>query len=122
MGKMSKEKGKRFERHVAGLFRDYGYNAYRTAQYKGNTGDAGDVEGIPHIHIECKHQERMNLYDWMEQSIADAEAEGKDSLPVVIHKANNRPVLVTMRFEDWIRLLNEYISGLEISEGGYCYE
>ena len=45
MGKMSKEKGKRFERHVAGLFRDYGYEAYRTAQYKGNTGDAGDVEG-----------------------------------------------------------------------------
>ena len=114
MGKLSREKGKRFERDVASRFREYGYDAHRTAQYKGNTGQAGDVEGVPYIHIECKHQERMNLYDWMEQSVTDAAAEGGGNLPVVVHKANNEPVLVTMVFDDWIHMYSEYVSGKEL--------
>ena len=114
MGRMSREKGKRFERFVANLFKDWGYDTHRTAQFKGKTGDAGDVEGAPYIHIEAKHQERMCLYDWMEQSEADARAEGAGNLPVVIHKANNKSVLVTMKWEHWIQLYNEYVSGKEI--------
>lgn len=116
MGRMSREKGKRFELCVANLFKDWGYEAHRTAQYRGNTGQAGDVEGVPGIHIEAKHQERMSLYDWMEQSENDARAEGKGNLPVVIHKANNKPVLVTMTFESWIQLYNEYHAGKEIKD------
>ena len=102
MGKMSRDKGKRFEREVARMFRDWGYDAHRTAQYRGNTGQAADVEGVPGFHIEAKHQERMKLYEWMDQAVRDA----KDGKPVVIHKANNRPVLVTMLFDDWIQLFN----------------
>ena len=105
MSKFSREKGKRFERYVASLFRKNGFSAYRTAQFKGNSGKAGDVEGIPGIHLECKHQEHMNLYTWMDQSIRDAEAEAEGSLPVVVHKANRRSTLVTMRFDDWVKLL-----------------
>ena len=108
MGKMSRDKGKRFEREVAQLFKEHGYDAHRTAQFKGKTGAAGDVEGVPGIHIECKHQERMNLYDWMNQSIDDASAEDKGNLPVVIHKANNKPVLVSMLFEDGFELYAAY--------------
>lgn len=67
-GKMSREKGKRFERKLASIFREYGYDARRTAQYCGNTGDASDVVGLPGIHIECKHVEKMSLYDWMAQA------------------------------------------------------
>ena len=104
---MSREKGKRFERQIANLFKAQGYSAYRSAQYKGNTGQAGDIEGVPHLHIEAKHQERMNLYEWVNQSVSDAKAQGKDLLPVVIHKANNKPVLVTMEFQDWILLFNK---------------
>lgn len=117
MGRMSREKGKRFEREVAHLFADWGYKAHRTAQYKGNTGQAGDVEGIPYIHIEAKHQERMELYKWYEQAEADARAEGKNNLPVVIHKANRKPVLVTMNFEHWIQMYQEYQSGKELKNG-----
>ena len=51
----SKDKGKRFERQLASRFREYGYDAKRTAQYCGNTGDAADVIGLPGIHIEAKH-------------------------------------------------------------------
>lgn len=110
MSKMSREKGKRFEREVANLFKDWGYEAHRTAQFRGNTGDAGDVEGVPGIHIEAKHQERMCLYDWYEQAERDARAEGKGNFPVVIHKQNGKPVLVSMNFEHWIQLYNEWNS------------
>ena len=108
MSTFSKEKGKRFERILARMFRECGYNAHRTAQYKGKTGDAGDIEGVPDIHVECKHQEKMQLYAWMEQCIRDTAAEGKKALPVVIHKGNKKPILVTMRYEDWVKLLIKY--------------
>lgn len=108
MGKMSREKGKRGERSVASLFREHGYEAHRTAQYRGNTGDAGDVEGIPYLHLEVKFQERMRLYDWMEQSVHDAKEEGKGNIPIVVHKQNHKEVLVTMRFEDFMKMYKEY--------------
>lgn len=105
MGRMSREKGKRGERCIASMFRDAGFdNVHRTAQYKGKTGDAGDIEGIPGIHAEVKFQERMCLYDWMSQAVHDAEADGSGNLPTVFHKQNNKDVLVTMRFSDWIEI------------------
>lgn len=111
MSKFSRDKGKRFEREVAHMFRTYGYDVHRSAQYKGNTGQAADVEGVPYLHIEAKHQERMRLYEWVQQSVTDAEAEGADNLPIVIHKENNKPILVTMTFDDWIKLYQDYKKG-----------
>lgn len=116
MGKMSRDKGKRFEREVSALFKDFGYDAHRTAQYHGKTGQAADVEGVPGLHIECKHVERMSLYEWMEQAQRDARAAENHDLPVVIHKQNNRPVLCTMTFDAWIQLYNEWISGKEVED------
>ena len=46
MGKASRDKGARFERSLASKFREYGYDARRTAQYCGKTGDASDVVGL----------------------------------------------------------------------------
>lgn len=111
LGKMQREKGARFERIIASYFRDWGYKAFRTAQYEGKSGNCADVEGVPYIHIECKHCERMQLYDWMSQAVRDTEASKRDDLPVVIHKANNKDVLVTMRFCDWIHLYKEWEAG-----------
>lgn len=107
----SKEKGKRFERQLASKFREYGYDARRTAQYCGKTGDASDVVGLPGIHIEAKHQERMALYDWMAQAKRDAENSRKHVLPAVFHKKNNAEILVTMTLDDWINLYREWAAG-----------
>ena len=98
----SKQKGKRFELDIAHILKDHGFDARRTAQYCGNTGDASDVVGLPGIHIECKAQEQMRLYEWMEQAIRDAEKSQK--LPAVFHKKNYADILVTMRLEDWLTL------------------
>lgn len=96
----SKQKGARFERQLAGMLRAEGYDCRRGQQYCGANGDA-DVVGLPGIHIEAKHQERMQLYDWMAQAKSDAK---EDELPAVFHKRNNCAVLVTMEFDDWIKL------------------
>lgn len=110
--KNSREKGARFERTLAAIFRDYGYTARRTAQYCGNTGDASDVVGLPHIHIEAKHQEKMYLYDWMAQAKRDSQAGGKGNLPAVFHKRNNAEILVTMTLEDWMVIYREFEAGV----------
>ena len=96
----SKDKGARFERLLASKFREYGYHdARRTAQYCGNTGDASDVLGLPGLHIEAKHQEKMYLYDWMAQAKRDAMAGKECKLPAVFHKKNNAEILVTMELQ-----------------------
>ena len=101
----SREKGKRYERHVASIFRSEGFgDARRGQQFCGANGDA-DVAGVRGLHIECKAREKMQLYDWMSQ--AKNEAKNGD-LPVVIHKKNNCADLVTMEFTDWIRLYREW--------------
>lgn len=112
----SKQKGARFERKLASRFRDYGYNTRRTAQYCGNTGDASDVVGLPGIHIEAKHQERMQLYEWMSQAKRDATAGGKDLLPVVFHKKNNAEILVTMEFDVFMEIYKEYEASMALRE------
>lgn len=112
----SKQKGARFERLLASKFREYGYEARRTAQYCGNTGDASDVVGLRGLHIEAKHQEAMRLYEWMDQAKRDAKAGGKNCLPAVFHKKNNADILVTMRLEDFMVIYREWEAGLDSKE------
>ena len=108
----SRNKGAAYERHVAGLFRTYNYKARRGQQFSGLNGDA-DVVGVPYIHIECKAVERLNLYDAIAQAKRDAR---QGELPVVIHKKNYCNDLVTMEFEDWIRLYVEWEAGHNVDE------
>lgn len=108
----SKKKGARFERLLASKFRDYGYEARRGQQYCGSNGDA-DVVGLPYIHIEAKHQERMCLYDWMEQAKRDARP---GEYPVVFHKKNNADILVTMTFDDFMEVYKEFEASMTIED------
>ncbi|MBO5631639.1 MAG: hypothetical protein J5965_21425 [Aeriscardovia sp.] len=111
MGKAERERGKRGERLFCCLCREYGYDAHRTAQFRGNTGAAGDVEGLPGIHVEVKNQERLNLRDAMAQSIRDSEAEGKGNIPIVAHKKNNADWLITLRAKDFFEIYREWEAG-----------
>ena len=120
MGKMSRDKGKRYEREIASKLRDYGYDARRTAQYCGKTGDASDVVGLPGIHIECKHCEQFRIYDWMAQAINDSGKSGNK--PAVFFRKNNAETLVCMRLDDWMELFREWDAGnLPFNERGEGY-
>lgn len=108
----SKDKGARFERELASKFREYGYtDSRRTAQYCGSTGDAPDVVGLKGLHIEAKRQEKMYLYDWIDQAKRDAKASGENVLPAVFHKKNYAEILVTMTLDDFMTIYREYEAG-----------
>jgi Holliday junction resolvase len=113
----SREKGKRFERELAGKLRAAGYpDARRTAQYCGNSGKAYDIEGVPGIAIEAKHREKMALYDWIAQAVRDSEGSGL--LPVVMHRKNNAETLVTMRLTDWLEVFREWSQNVQVPGKG----
>lgn len=95
----SREKGKKGERELAKILRDYGFNARRGVQYHGGA-DSPDVIGMDGIHIECKRVERLNIDDAMRQSVREAGEE----TPVVMHRKNAELWLVTMRLNDFIDL------------------
>ena len=101
----ARRKGKAGELEWAAICRAHGYrDARRTAQYCGNTGDASDVVGLPGVHQEVKRVERLNLDDAVSQAVRDAGEAGRGEIPVVAHRRNGKPWLVTMPAEDWFRL------------------
>lgn len=97
----SRKKGKCGELELAKLLRENGYDARRGQQFSGANGDA-DVVGLPGYHIECKRVERLNLDQAMEQSVRDARER---EIPVVIHRRNRGTWLVTMKIEDFLRVI-----------------
>ena len=104
----SKKKGKRGELEWAAFCRAQGYDCRRTAQYCGKTGEADDVVGLPGVHIEVKRVERLVLDEAMSQAIHDSKG---DAFPIVAHRKNYAPWLVTMRAEDWFELYKEWEAG-----------
>ena len=100
----SRNKGKAGEREAANLLKGYGYDARRGQQYAGINGDA-DVVGLPGIHIEVKRVEKLNINDAVDQSCRDASL---GELPIVLHRKNRKPWLVTMTFIDWMELFQAW--------------
>lgn len=84
----SRQKGAAFERKVANILKQYGYDCRRGQQYCGANGDA-DVIGLEGIHIEAKAVERLNIYEAMEQAKRDAR---ENELPAVFHKKNRKEI------------------------------
>ena len=111
-----KQKGKRGELYVVNKFKDNGFKCNRTAQFKGNTGRADDIEGIDYIHAEVKFVEKLNLIEAMNQAVRDSLASDRKAMPTVFHKKNYHELMVTMRFTDWIKLYNEYYSSMRLKE------
>ena len=96
----SRSKGKRGELEAAKLLKDFGYDARRGQQFSGANGDP-DIVGLPGIHIEVKRVEKLNIEKAVEQSCLDAKL---GELPIVLHRKNRQPWLVTMTFLDWMNL------------------
>lgn len=106
----SKRKGKSGELQIAHICQQQGFpGAHRTNQFCGATGEAGDVEGLPNIHIEVKYREHLNLYEAMEQSIRDATANGEGKMPTVFHRKNQKPWMVTVGIDDWFKLYKAWL-------------
>jgi len=100
----SRAKGARGEREFANLLKDHGLVAYRGQQFSGGA-DSPDVvcESLPNIHFEVKRVQALNIMKAMFQATKDCGGK----TPVVAHRKNNEPWLITMLFDDWIKYEKE---------------
>lgn len=106
----SRRKGADYEREVAQALRDHGLHARRGQQYSGANGDPDVVcEELPDFHLELKRRKAQisaaDMYSFMRQAETDMYS---GQIPVVIHRIDQMPSLVTMRLEDWIRLAKHF--------------
>lgn len=98
----SKQKGKRGELEVARILKDHGFDARRTAQFCGNTGDAADVIGLDGYHIEVKRCETTKIWDWIAQAERDHKA---DTVPLVVFRKNGERWKVALDFEKFLEII-----------------
>jgi hypothetical protein len=101
MGSKSRSKGCRGEREAAAeIARLFRIEAHRGRQYCG-APEAPDVRAaIAGVHIEVKRCEALRLYQALNQAAADAG----ENVPLVLHRANNKPWVAIVRLEDLPRL------------------
>ena len=98
----SKHKGTEGERELCAYLTHAGYPAHRNDQrYIGGKGNPDvTAQGLEHLHMEVKRVEHLNIGEAMQQS--ERDAAGKT--PVVVHRKNRQPWLITMRLSDYLRL------------------
>ena len=99
-GKASRNKGKVGEREAAKVLSELlGIEVRRAQQFAGGV-DSADIIGVPGLHVEVKRVEKLRLYSAMEQSVND----GGINCPIVMHRTNNHPWLVSLQVGDLVRL------------------
>lgn len=101
MGRSQQRKGAAGEAELARILKEYGYKVIRGGSL--SFGEVPDLVGLPGIHIEVKRVERLNIWEAMSQAIRDAE-RFRDGMPVVFHRRNRQPWLVTMSLIDFMKL------------------
>ena len=102
----SKRKGSGAERELVKILTDAGIQAVRNDQRWSGGHENPDISaehaGIS-FHIEVKRQERLRLNEAIDQAIRDANGK---AFPVVVHRSNRQPWLVTFRLDDFLKGLN----------------
>ncbi len=99
----ARTKGKVGEREAAKeIQRVLRVSMRRGVQHAGGP-ESPDVVGLDGVHLEVKRVQSLNLESAMNQAVRDC---GGGSVPVVMHRKNNRPWLWTFRFDDVLRLVD----------------
>ena len=70
-GRTSQRKGRAGELELAKILQTHGYDVQpgQAVSY----GATPDLTGLPHIHVECKRNERLNIHAAMAQAERDAD-------------------------------------------------
>jgi nucleotide-binding universal stress UspA family protein len=106
IGKLSRTKGKVFEREVAADLRAiYGAQVKRGWQAREGT-DAPDVENVPYW-VECKHHQRVNVRAAVKQARDDVK-KSKRELPIlVVVKDNGQSPLAVVDWSLFVSMLKQ---------------
>lgn len=100
-GKRSRRRGKTGERELCKELDRLGLPGFRRSQQNtGRHGDA-DIENSiieTELLIECKRVERISINAVMKRAMEDAHA--KNRIPVIAHRKNHHPWLLTICLDD----------------------
>lgn len=109
----SRTKGANGERAWRDELRANGYMARRGQQFQGSP-DSPDVicDELAQFHFEVKRVQKLNIEDAMDQARRDAGSK----MPIVAHRRNFKPWLVTMDADTFFALIREGKPGLQSSE------
>lgn len=108
MGKKERDKGARGERMLRDKFNECGYENVKRGFVWNKTSD---LIGLKGIHIEAKFVERLNIRAALRQAQGEAEKRN-DGMPAVFSKTSREPWIVTMYFDDWVKLYSKYEQSL----------
>jgi hypothetical protein len=107
-GSAKKEKGRRLELKFAKMLRKINGLAKRMPLSGADWAFKSDIYTKLPYHFECKHQEKMKFWQWWEQT---EDSCSMNKTPVLVHTANYRPVMVSLKAEDFISILKEIYEG-----------
>jgi len=100
-----KAKGSRLERKIAEIYRKHGFEGAMRMPMSGAMGGhlSGDISFRFHVpfKVECKNQEKVQLWQWWEQTVRQV---GMNQEPVLFISGNHRPMLAVVNAEYLIRL------------------
>ena len=104
------QKGKRFERDVAKMLNNKFENSHvKRTPNSGGLSIKGDIiciddnSIISEFSIECKNQEKLNIWKALEQSRNDSGYR----IPLVVFTKNHEKDYVALEFEDFMNILKE---------------
>ena len=111
MGKRSRSRGQRGERELRDkIIEIFGLPTRRGPTLTGQQ----DIEGgIPGVHHEVKRVERLNIYKAMGQAMGDAD---EHLIPVVFHRKDRAPWMVTFQLDDIIRVADKVRSAVQLGD------
>lgn len=100
MGKASRDKGARGEREVVRLFRDAGFEADRTGEYKENdvVVHIGNDVQVVEVKVRAAGASAGLLYEALSLGAW-----------AVAHKADRKDWLITLRFSDFLKLIKRKV-------------
>lgn len=111
----SRRKGINGELEAAKILTSMGFPARRSQQHAGAI-DAADIL-VPRfeqlsLFPEVKRCEQLRLGPWFDQAQKDirndhGEGAQRKLRPVIMHRRNKEPWLITMEAEDFLNLINE---------------
>lgn len=101
MSRSSQRKGRSGELELVKVLHGYGFESVQAGEPV-SYGSTPDLVGLPGVHIECKRAEQLRLSEWMKQAQRDSE-RFQDGVPVIFHRRNREPWLVTMNLDDFMK-------------------
>ena len=101
IGKLSRRKGHNFERFVAKLFREHGYDkAMRNMEYQEGQGIDLNNTGIYDVQLKCG-KKHASISKIKEVPLMDGR------VPVLVTKADNEETYAVLPFSDFLRLIQK---------------